>query len=41
MQLEIDHDLNWQVREEGAEPIVFVPEMDPYTLDDPSIIDSF
>jgi len=41
MHVEIDSDLKYSVREEGADPLVFVPEVDLYELQEPSIIESF
>jgi hypothetical protein len=41
MQIEIDSELNYSVREEGASPIVFVPAVNFSELKDPSIIDAF
>ena len=41
MQIEMDSELNYTVREEGAEPLVFVPRVDFAKLEDPSIIDAF
>jgi GT2 family glycosyltransferase len=41
MHIEIDSDLNYRAREEGCEPIVFVPDVNPYELENHSIIDSF
>jgi hypothetical protein len=41
MHIEIDSQLHSSVREEGAEPIVFIPQVDFQGLEDPSIIDSF
>ena len=41
LTLEIDTELSFQVGEEGAEPLVFVPSVDFEKLEDPSIIDSF
>ena len=41
MQIELDSELNHRVREEGADPVVFIPQVDFETLEDPSIIDSF
>jgi hypothetical protein len=41
LHLEIDSELNCQVLEEGAEPLVFVPTVDFDKLEDPSIIDAF
>jgi hypothetical protein len=41
MHVEIDSDLTYSVRDEGADPLVFVPEVDLYKLEEPSIIESF
>jgi len=41
MHIEIDSDLKYSVEEEGADPIVFIPEVDFSKLEDPSIIDAF
>jgi len=41
MHIEIDSDLDFRVREEGAQPIVFVPDVNLYGLDEPSIIHAF
>lgn len=41
MHLEIDSDLNYSVSEAGADPLVFVPEVDLYKLEEPSIIGVF
>jgi hypothetical protein len=41
LHLEIDSDLNYQVRERGAEPLVYAPLLDVTKLEDPSIIDGF
>ena len=41
MHIEIDSQLDCRVREEGADPVVFIPQVDFESLDDPSIIDSF
>ena len=41
MHLEIDSDLSYSISEEGADPLVFVPEVDLYKLEEPSIIGSF
>ena len=40
MRLELDGDLNYRVVA-GAEPLVFVPQVDFERLKDPSIIDAF
>jgi hypothetical protein len=39
--MEIDSQLDWSVREEGADPVVFIPQVDFKSLEEPSIIDSF
>lgn len=41
MHMEIDSDLGYSVSEEGALPLVFVPEVDLYKLKEPSIIEFF
>jgi hypothetical protein len=41
MHIEIDSRLEYGVREQGADPIVFVPQVDLYAIEDPSIIDRF
>ena len=41
IQIEIDGQLEYHVRQEDADPILFVPLMDVDKLDDPSIIDVF
>ena len=41
MHVEIDSDLTYSVRDEGADPLVFVPEVNLYMLEEPSIIESF
>jgi hypothetical protein len=41
MRIEIDSELNYSVREDGAAPIIFIPQVDFQKLEDPSIIDSF
>jgi hypothetical protein len=41
LQLEINSELRWRVGEEGADPLVFVPDVDFDKLADPSIIDAF
>ncbi len=38
MELEIDSDLNYSVKEQGCEPIVFVPDVDLFKIEDESII---
>ena len=41
MEIEIDSDLIYEVKEEGCEPVVFVPEVNLFELEEDSIIDSF
>ena len=41
MHIEIDSQLNYRLRESGAEPLVFVPDINLHELDEPSIIDVF
>ena len=41
MEIEIDSELNYHTKEAACEPIVFVPEVNVYQLEDPSIIDEF
>jgi len=41
MEIEIDSDLNYHVKEEGCAPIVFVPDIDLLKLEEPSIINAF
>ena len=41
MHIEIDSELNYLVREQGADPMVFVPDVDFRKLTDPSITDVF
>ena len=41
IHIEIDSDLQYQVLEAHAQPLVFVPMVDFDPLEDPSIIDAF
>jgi hypothetical protein len=41
MHIEIDDQLEYGIREEGADPIVFIPQVDFKSLEAPSIIESF
>ena len=41
MRIEIDSELTYRVLEEGANPLVCVPQVDLGKLKEPSIIDSF
>jgi hypothetical protein len=41
IHIQIDSDLKYTVLEPGADPLVFVPNVNFATLKDPSIIDGF
>jgi len=41
MELEIDSDLRFRVKNEGSEPIVFVPDVNLFQIQDESIINGF
>ncbi len=41
LHIEIDSDLNYQVVEQDAKPVVFTPMVDFARLKDPSITDAF
>ena len=41
LHIEMDSDLNYQVVEKGAKPVIFSPMVDFGRLKDPSIIDAF
>ncbi len=41
MEIRIDSDLNYTVKEEGCKPIVFVPDVNLFELEDESIINAF
>lgn len=41
IHIEIDSDLNYQVSEKAAKPVVFIPMVDFARLKDPSITDAF
>jgi hypothetical protein len=41
LHIEIDSDLNYQVIEKDAKPLVFTPMVDFARLEDPSITDAF
>ena len=41
LHLKFDSDLNYQLTEEDADPLVFAPSVDFDELEDPSIIDAF
>jgi hypothetical protein len=41
MEMEIDSDLAYHVKDDGCRPIVFMPDVDLYKLRDKSIINAF
>ncbi|MFC1889648.1 hypothetical protein ACFL4G_07825 [Thermodesulfobacteriota bacterium] len=41
MEIEIDSDLNIEPKDEGCNPVIFVPDVDLLNLQEDSIIDSF
>ncbi len=41
MHIQIDSDLNCLAKDQGCEPVVFVPEVNLYELEDPNIIEAF
>jgi len=41
MEIEIDSNLNYRVKSEGCNPIIFVPDVDVFNLEDESIIGAF
>jgi hypothetical protein len=41
MEIEIDSDLTYHVKEDGCRPIVFMPDVDLFNLKDDSIINFF
>jgi hypothetical protein len=41
MQIEIDSELKIKSVEQGANPLIFVPKVNFFTLKDPSIIEAF
>jgi hypothetical protein len=41
MKIEIDSNLDWKTENQEFEPIVFVPDVDIFAIEDDSIIDSF
>jgi len=41
MEIEIDSDLNYHVKEKGCVPIVFVPDINLLKLEDENIINAF
>jgi hypothetical protein len=41
LTLEIDRDMNITVENAGAEPLVFTPDVNPFKVEGPSIVDDF
>lgn len=41
MKIEIDSNLSYKTEVAGCEPVIFVPDLDLFNLEDDSIIDSF
>ena len=41
IRIEMDSELRYRVREEEADPFVYVPMVDTARIEDPSIIDAF
>jgi hypothetical protein len=41
MNLDLDSELKYRVREEGARPLMFEPEVDWETFDEPNIIHAY
>jgi len=41
MEIEIDSDLNYKTGEKGCDPVIFVPDINLFSIKDDSIIDSF
>jgi len=41
MEIEIDSEVNFRVKEEGCSPVAFVPDVNVLTLKDKSIINAF
>jgi hypothetical protein len=41
MEINVDSNLDWKVKNQEFEPIIFVPDVDLFALKDDSIIDSF
>ena len=41
MEIKIDSDLNYTVKEEGCEPVVLVPDVNLFKIEDESIINAF
>lgn len=41
LRLRIDNDMNMEVQTPGASPVVFVPDVVPFDVDGPDIVDDF
>jgi hypothetical protein len=41
MEIEIDSNLHYKTNNERCEPVIFVPDIDLFSIKDDSIIDSF
>jgi len=41
MEIEIDSNLRYKIKDERCEPVIFVPDIDLLSIKDDSIIDSF
>ena len=41
LTLEVDSEMNVQVEEAGAEPLVFIPDVALFDVEGPSIVDDF
>jgi hypothetical protein len=41
MEIEIDSDLHFSVKDESSKPIVFVPDVDLFKIQDENIINAF
>jgi hypothetical protein len=41
MELTIDSDCTYTVKDEGCDPCIFIPDVDLLTLKDENIIDAF
>ncbi len=41
LELVIDNDMNTEIRTPGANPVVFVPDIVPFDVEGPDIVDDF
>jgi len=41
MEIEIDSNLRYKTNDERCKPVIFVPDIDPLSIKDDSIIDLF